>query len=145
MLQAKPIIPDRFWIVRDEHKKVGNIESDSGGYVVSVNGSQIRVKTLISLEEKITFEPPVKTAPDICANSVYGFPTPHPPHNAVFDVRHQLPLWTREPNSKSWLAAGWYRIKQHNHWRVSFCPKLILLDRYSYQGPFQTRQEAEQA
>jgi len=44
--------------------------------------------------------------------------------------------------SKSWFAAGWYSIKQHRSWKVLQNPKLIVLERYTYQGPFYTEEQA---
>jgi predicted HAD superfamily Cof-like phosphohydrolase len=44
-------------------------------------------------------------------------------------------------NPKSWFAAGWYRVKQHRKWKMVQHPKLITLERYDYQGPFQTKKK----
>jgi len=52
-------------------------------------------------------------------------------------------LFTRDTKSKSWYAAGWYMVKQHRAWKAVQNPKLITLQRYQYQGPFHTQQQAE--
>jgi len=54
-------------------------------------------------------------------------------------------LFTRNTKSKSWFAAGWYNIKQHRKWESVQHPKLIALQRYQYQGPFHTKDEANNA
>jgi hypothetical protein len=60
----------------------------------------------------------------------------------MWDVKHRLPLFTKENKSKSWYAAGWYAVKQHRAWRLLRNPKLIVLERYQYQGPFHTQESA---
>jgi len=65
------------------------------------------------------------------------------PNNGVFDVPHQVPLWTREPRSKSWYAAGWYLMRQGRGWITEFCPKMIMLNRNEFVGPFHSEQEAQ--
>ena len=144
MIKAKPVIPDQYWILRDDEGKIGNIESDGSGYTVSIKGSQARYQTLSMLTQRvpIAFEEISCTEPKKETNEAYGYPTTGTAYNAMFDVKHQLPLWTTEPNSRSWLAAGWYRVKQHRDWKVMQCPKLIMLDRYEFRGPFKTANEA---
>jgi hypothetical protein len=92
----------------------------------------------------IEFEPASrKIKPEPAGDLVYGYRTTSRPYNAIYDVKHQVPLWTKEERSKSWYAAGWYCIKQGRNWSVVNCPKLIALERYRYQGPFHTQQEAK--
>ncbi len=143
-LKAKTVIPDRYWILRDHNHKVGNIESDGDGFSLRINNSTVKFKTLDSLcqEIPVTFDIKYQQQKDD-QNQIYGYPTSAQPHNAVWDVKKQVPLWTKEPRSKSWMAAGWFRVKQHRDWQVMLCPKAILLDRYEYQGPFYSRQEAK--
>jgi hypothetical protein len=147
MIIAKPVIPDQYWILRDQDHKVGNIEIDSGEYVVSINGQRSRFKNLALLSNsiRIDFEdmPAINADGDDC--QVHGYPTMGKAYNAMFDVKHQLPLWTQEPRSRSWLAAGWYRVRQHRDWHIMQCPKLIILERYAYQGPFHSAEEAQQS
>jgi len=147
MIIAKPVIPDQYWILRDQDHKVGNIEIDSGEYVVSINGQRSRFKNLALLSNSIRID--FEDVPAITADSddcqVHGYPTMSKAHNAMFDVKHQLPLWTQEPRSRSWLAAGWYRVRQHRDWHIMQCPKLIILERYTYQGPYHSAEEAQQS
>jgi hypothetical protein len=147
MFKAKPVIPDQYWILRDDQGKIGNIEADVTGYVVSVNGAKSYFDNLNKLCEQVPVEfQTLDTVPDSddpC--QVHGYPTVSQAYNAVFDVRHQLPLWTAEPRSRSWMAAGWYRVRQHRHWQIMQCPKLIILERYEYQGPFRSLAEAQRS
>ena len=146
MIVAKPVIPNQFWILKDGDHKVGNIEAGADGLSVKI-GSQVQsYKNINILKERISikFESVNKSTTIKEKNSVHGFPTMGYPYNAIFDVKHQVPLWTREPKSKSWYAAGWYRVKQGRHWTTELCPKLITLQRYSYRGPFHTEEQANE-
>lgn len=146
MLQAKPVIPNQYWILRDEDRKVGNIEATADGVQVRINNQIQTFKNIGILKQrvKIAFEPvPKVKIPNQASHDVNGYHTTGRPYNAIFDVKHQVPLWTREPRSKSWYAAGWYAVRQGRRWRVVECPKLITLERYEYRGPFHTEQEAE--
>lgn len=145
MIVAKAVIPNQYWILKQDDRKIGNIESAPDGFQVRINDRIEMFKTIGTIKRRINidFEPAVRKVAQEATDSVYGYPTTHPPHNAVYDVRHQVPLWTREPRSKSWYAAGWFRIRQGRSWIVTECPKLITLERYQYQGPFRTREEAQ--
>ena len=148
MLQAKPVIPNQYWILRDEDRKVGNIEATSEGLQVKINNQIETFKNIRVLKQrvKVAFEPVrrsiVKTE-DV--SQVNGYATKGRAYNAIFDVKHQVPLFTREPRSKSWYAAGWYAVRHGRRWQIDECPKLIALERYEYRGPFHTQQEAERA
>lgn len=147
MILAKPVVPDQFWILKEDDRKIGNIQADSQGYSVCINNSVTRFKTLTNLQQRvpIDFEIIQRRAEPKPDNTVNGYPTTSFPYNAIFDVKHQLPLWTRDERSKSWYAAGWYLVRQHRSWKVENCPKLIMLERYEYRGPFYTKSEAESA
>ena len=54
----------------------------------------------------------------------------------MWDVQLKLPLYTKKSKSKSFFAAGWYKIKLKNRWKTVYSPKLIILQRNEYQGPF---------
>lgn len=146
MIHAKEVIPDQYWILRDQERKIGNIEATNNGYAVNLYGESVQVQTLSMLKQRlgdVAFESTERTATQDHVKSVHGWPTKSTAHNAMFDVKHQLPLWTTEPRSRSWLAAGWYRVKRNGRdWRVMFCPKLIILQRYEFQGPYASADEA---
>lgn len=145
MIIAKAVIPNQYWILRDDSGKVGNIEADpSGGFQVRIKNRVEKFRTIGNLKKKvgIDFQNIERSRQRSSKNEVYGYPTTGRPFNAIYDVRHQVPLWTREERSKSWYAAGWYLVKQGRRWTVEECPKLIMLDRYKYQGPFHSEQEA---
>jgi hypothetical protein len=73
---------------------------------------------------------------------VQGYPSGSRVYNPIWDVQHKLPLYTKNKKSRSWYAAGWYQVKQRRTWTIEQSPKLITLQRYQYQGPFYTKEEA---
>lgn len=147
MIVAKAVIPKQYWILKDHDRKVGNIEANDQGYQVILDGKITRYKTLNMLQQRtaIDFDNTVpKISKSTAKKEIYDYPTSHVPHNAMWDIRRKLPLWTTTARSKSWMAAGWYQLHYNRAWRTVFCPKVILLDRYQYQGPYRSQQEAEQ-
>lgn len=145
MIVAKAVIPNQYWILKQDDRKVGNIEAGPDGFQVKINNEVQKYKTLNKIQQRVAidFQPIIRSQPKVDANEVNGFPTTSKPYNAIYDVRHQIPLWTRDSRSKSWYAAGWYLIKQGRNWTTINCPKLIILERYKYQGPFCSEDEAK--
>ena len=78
----------------------------------------------------------------MCSSDL-GYPSGSRVYNPVWDVQQGLPLFTKKRKSKSWFAAGWYQVRQRKTWAVTQSPKLITLERYDYQGPFYTQEEAK--
>lgn len=137
MIIAKTVVPKRYWILKDQQGKIGNIESHDHGYNVRVKDSITTFKTLDLVRERMGVEfDETQTASAASEQQIYGYPTNCAPHNAMWDLKRRLPLFTSSVRSKSWLAAGHYKIKYNKNWRNAFCPKVILLDRYEFQGPF---------
>lgn len=143
MLQAKPVITDRFWILKRDDRKIGEVELDDRGYHVRIGDKKYYSKTLPRIEqgEPIQFESLNRARSDP-SNIVYGFDTGCDAYNIVWDARKRVPLFSKSPKSRSMFAAGWYAIQQHHAWRITKNPKVILLDRYNYRGPFHDRAQA---
>lgn len=144
-LIAKPVIDKQFWILQENNNKVGNIEACDGGYQVKINNQVIAQYKTIKLVERninVTFEtvpkPEKKTS-----NIVHGYQAAGRVYNPVWDVPQKLPVYTKTKKSKSWYAAGWYTVKKGRHWTAEQDPKLIVLKRYPYHGPYHTKKEAE--
>jgi len=145
-LIAKPIVDKQFWVIQQNEEKVGNVEACAGGYQVKINNQVIAQYKTIKLVERnvdIQFEPSAKIVKKkISTNTVHGFPTAGRAHNPMWDVPQKLPVYTKTKKSKSWHAAGWYTVKKGRKWEAMQDPKLILLQRYPYKGPFHTEEEA---
>lgn len=146
MIVAKPVINKQYWILKQDNRKIGNIQAGPNGYTVTILNKTVDYKTIPSLtrHEKVEFEKPLRS-PKPQHDQVHGYHTGCRAHNAMWDVKRRLPLFTKELKSKSWYAAGWYCVKQHRSWRVIHNPKLIVLERYAYQGPFYTEDQARES
>jgi len=146
-LIAKPIIDRKYWILQENNQKVGNVEAYDGGYQVRINNQVAQFKTIKMVEQRvhIQFEPggkAIKSRPE--TNLVHGYPVAGRVYNPMWDVPKKLPIYTKTTKSKSWFAAGWYRVKKGRNWTVVQGPKLILLQRYPYLGPFYTKETASE-
>ena len=142
---AKPVIDKQFWILQKDNQKIGNIEACDGGYQVKINNQIAQFKTIrmAARQVNIEFEPAIKKIKtSTTVNHVHGYPATGRIYNPMWDVPQQLPVYTKTNKSKSWIAAGWYNVKKGRHWRTVQGPKLIVLQRYPYQGPFYSEHEA---
>ena len=142
---AKPVIDKQFWILQENNQKIGNIEACAGGYQVRINNQIAQYKTikLAARHINIEFEPAVKhTNTQHRLDHVHGYPVEGRIHNPMWDVSQQLPVYTRTNKSKSWFAAGWYNVRKGRAWKTVLAPKLIVLQRYAYQGPFYSETDA---
>ena len=146
-LIAKPVIDRKYWILQENNQKVGNVEACDGGYQVRINNQVAQFKTIRMVEQRvhIQFEPGIKVAklrPE--TNLVHGYPVAGRVYNPMWDVPKKLPIYTKTTKSKSWFAAGWYQVKKGRNWTIVQGPKLILLQRYPYTGPFYTKETASE-
>lgn len=143
-LIAKPVVKNKMWIVEAyTGTKVGNIMAvEEGGFVYLHDNQREQFATIKLLSKKynIVFAKAEKVKREKLDNyDVYGFPTNTQPHNEVLDVQRYLPIYTKGSKSKSFFCAGYYIIKFSSTWVRAYCPKLITLNRYEYQGPFKTQ------
>ena len=144
MLVAKPVIDNEFWILQENNRKVGNVEACAGGYQVKINNQVAQFKTIRMAAQKVNikFESRPQSTTVVNDNQVHGYPTQGRVYNAMWSVTQQLPVYTRTAKSKSWFAAGWYRVRRGRVWQTMLAPKLIVLQRYEYAGPFHSESDA---
>lgn len=144
MNTAKILIPNKEWVVTENHKKIGAITKDKKGYHFSHKGKTVGFKSLNDLKSQLgieLFEESVKKKTieaDPKNYVIYDFPCSSKPYESVYSVKEKLPLFAKSAKSKSRYCAGYYVIKFRKGWVKSFCPKLITLQRYPYYGPFKT-------
>lgn len=146
MIKAKPVIANRYWILRKDGEKVGAVEATDDGYRVRIQNRVQQFKNIPSLRRtgEIEFVPPAKiTRP--APGRVHGYDTGCRVYNAMWNLRYKLPLFTKTAKSKSWFAAGWYAVRQNRHWRIERNPKLIVLERYQFHGPFHNEDQARES
>ena len=143
MIEAKPVIDKKYWILKKDNQKVGVLEAEPDGYTMRLLDQIGKFKTIPMVRKKldIEFVPAEKTTKP-ALDQVHGFETGCRAFNPMWDVKQRLPLFTKERKSKSWYAAGWYAVKQHRAWKLLRDPKLIVSERYQYQGPFHTQEAA---
>jgi len=148
-LHAKPIIDDKFWIVEKDGNRFATLRKNEDEHFILSNEAGIKIypnkESLTRQFGKDFFIAKiVKEKRDAEELEVHDFPTSTVPHNAMFDIKRKLPLFTKSGDSKSLYCAGYYTIKFEKGWVKSFCPKLITLQRYEYRGPFKTEIEMRQ-
>lgn len=149
LIQAKPIIDNKFWIVEDNGVKIATLRKNDENKFILSNEEGVRVfDTKKSITEQFGKDffvaKIIKEADDALPNEVHGFTTSTKPHNAMYDIQKKLPLFTKSSDSKSLYCAGYYVIRFDKGWVKSFCPKLITLQRYDFKGPFKTDLEMKQ-
>jgi hypothetical protein len=149
IIHAKPIIDNKFWIVEQDGEKFATLRKDEEDRFVLSNETGVKIfNTKESLTtqfgEDFFIAKIVKEAEDASPNEVHGYGTSSAPYNPMFDIKRKLPLFTKSEDSKSLYCAGFYIIRFDKGWVKSFCPKLITLQRYEYQGPFKTEIEMKQ-
>ncbi len=148
-IHAKPIIDNKFWIVEENGEKIATLRKNEDERFVMSNDNGVKIyetkKSLTDQFGKDFFVVKIlKEARDSLTLEVHGYPTSADPHNAMYDIQKRLPLFTKSGDSKSLYCAGYYVIRFDKGWVKSFCPKLITLQRYQYEGPFKTEVEMRQ-
>ena len=146
---AKVLVPNKVWILEDNGTKVGTLNKEKKGYSFFRKGNKIEIFSKSDMQNKLG----VSFPDDVSVKSkstkgepynVYDFLCGSKPHNPVYNIKKKLPIYAKSNKSKSLYCAGYYVIKFRKGWVKSFCPKLITLERYAYQGPFRTEDEMKQ-
>lgn len=148
-VQAKPIIPEKFWIVEKDGEKFATLRKNEDNRFVLSNELGVKIydtKEMLTRQfgKDFFIAKILKEADNSSVCEVHGFATSTEPFRAMFDIRRKLPLFTKSNDSKSLYCAGYYVIKFDKGWVKSFCPKLVTLQRYEFQGPFKTEFEMKQ-
>lgn len=143
MITAKTVVDRNYWILTQGDAKIGAITAGQDGYTVTIRGRQHRFRTITKLTNSLKIDLPV-AAPTANTNncSVHGYDPGCRAHNGMWHVKLKIPVFTKSAKSRSWYAAGWYSVQQARSWKIVRNPKLILLQRYRFQGPFHCREEA---
>ena len=146
---SKVLIPNKSWIIEEGGIKLGTLNKEKKGFSFFSKGNKLEIKDLgeiknyfgISTLEQTAGKSLSKISPTTNEPNVYDYPCSSRPHHPVYNVIKRLPIYAKSSKSKSLYCAGYYVIKFRKGWVKSFCPKLITLERYPYQGPFKTEQE----
>jgi hypothetical protein len=148
VLTAKQVVQNKFWIIEMGGEKVATLQASPTGLVLCNKDSREEFATIENLTDKydIVFDsgvakPTKKKDESSSKHLVNEFPVHSKPYNIVFDIKRQIPLFTKNEKSKSFYCAGYYIIQFKKHWTRSFCPKSITLARYPFKGPFKSKLE----
>jgi hypothetical protein len=145
---AKPVVKDKFWIVEQLGSKIATIQAvdENGGFVYVHDDQREHFPSIKLISKKYNIEfvkaEKAKREPE---HDIYGFPVVGVPYNQLLDVQRYLPIYNKGTKSKSYFCAGYYLVRFGSNWTQQFCPKLITLNRYEYQGPFKTAESAQQS
>ena len=142
-LTAKPIVKNQLWVITDGVTKVGNIEANSQGYNVTIGSQSHTFSTTKSIEKNVhlVFEKPEVRKKHIDVPFAH-WPTTGKTHNNFFDVKRKIHVYTKTPDSKCYYAAGYFNISINGHPQTQFCPKYIFIQRYPFNGPYNSKGEA---
>jgi hypothetical protein len=145
-VKAKPILDGKFWILEDRGTRVGTLRVDENNkYIVSSAGGGVSSfstrKSLTKEFGKDFFDVKTTISSVTETKEINGYSTSSTPYNTMYDVKRNLPLFTKSAKSKSLYCAGYYIIQFDKGWVKSHCPKLITLERYGYKGPFKSELE----
>jgi len=147
-MEVKALLQNKFWILEKEGVQVGTLSWDEERYVFASPketkflNSQSEIKEVLGID--LSTGVTISDSP-ITELEVHGCPTSVTPYNTIYDVKRQLPLFTKSEKSKSLYCAGYYIIKFDKGWVKSFCPKLITIERYISKGPFKTESSMKEA
>lgn len=150
--EAKVLIPEKEWLIRNGESKIGSISKEKKEFVFLKKGLRIKFRDLSEIQSQYGIEIPehlLKKTKKVNSNfnsdcSIYEFPCSSKPFEPVYNLKKRLPIFAKSSKSKSRYCAGYYVIKFRKGWVKSFCPKLITLERYPYYGPFKTEIEMKQ-
>ena len=147
-VSAKTLIENKFWILEEDGYKIGTLQkNDTKGWIfLGKKDDRVYFDDEDSLLKKFgcdifTEHTTRVVEEDRSDYDVHGYPVNQKPYNAMFNVQKQLPIYTKTPKSKSLFCAGYFIIKFEKGWRKAYCPKLITLQRYPFEGPMKTRIE----
>lgn len=142
-VHAKEIINGKFWILEDEGEKVATLSLADDKFLLADRKGTRFFDNTVSVETDFGKQIVWQNLEIIehHFNEVHGYHTSVKPFNAMFNIQKKLPLFTKSENSKSIYCAGYYIIKFDKGWVKSYCPKLITIEKYQYEGPFKTKIE----
>lgn len=142
MLKAIPIVKNKFWLVTsNDGNKVGSVKSSDRGLTYMHDNEEERFATIKLLKDKydISFETYKSSKNVEDQHEVYGYSTGnYKPYNPLWHVQLGVPVFTKEEKSRSFYCAGYYLVKERKKTKLHFCPKIILLERNEFEGPFKT-------
>ena len=141
-ITAKKVAND-YWVVQQNGNKVGFIRVKPKQTILNIGSKQEVFDSLEDITKKYQIALSTLPTTNSAGASCLGYPVKGQAFNPVWDIEHKLPLYTETKKSRAKRGAGYYMIqKNNNKWKLAYCPKLLLLIRNKYIGPFQTAENA---
>lgn len=147
MKYAKPVIKDKFWIVKDDSINIATVEKRKEEYVVIVENqkhvyqSQNQINEYF--KENIFDNTPKKEQTPVKQNfDIDGYSAKVKPHNIQwFDT---IPTYTKTSTSSDRYCAGFYGVRFEGGVFFSNNPKLSTITEkcIDFIGPYKTEMEA---
>lgn len=140
---AKPVLKNKFWVVQDnDGDQVATIQQLNNSKAVMLVSEAGRTAypsiKVLGKKHNIKIGRTISPSAPIEEGTVYGYSAEGGTYNVVYNLKKNLPLYTKLEASKSFFCAGYYIISFNGSWVKNYCPKLLTLDRNNYHGPFHT-------
>lgn len=146
--KVKVLVANQVWMVEEKGKKLGTLSKEKRGYAFFKKGTRVPLKDLSAVKQRFGADLFSNVSHDFSSKKkiqddklIYDYPCSSQPFNPVYNLKKKLPVFAKSSKSKSLYCAGYYIIKFRNRWVRSFCPKLITLERYPYNGPYKSEAE----
>tara|TARA_B100000989_G_scaffold187470_1_gene141060 strand:- start:9432 stop:9923 length:492 start_codon:yes stop_codon:yes gene_type:complete len=147
MRYARPVIKDKFWIVKDDNINIATIEKRKEEFVVIEDNTKVvydsEQQVVEHFKQNIFANTPKQQQKP--ANQKYdidGYPTKVEPQNIQwFDT---IPTFTKTDKSLDRYCAGFYGVRFEGGTFLSNNPKLSTITEkcLDFIGPFKTEMEA---
>ena len=146
MKYAKPVIKEKFWIVKDDNINIATIEKKNNNFLVIKDNNKIQFEDQQKVNDYFKqdiFANQPKVAKLIKeAHDIDGYPTKVMPYNIEwFD---KIPTFTKTPTSEDKYCAGYYGVRFEGGVFLSHNPKLQTLTEkcIEFLGPYKNEMEA---
>lgn len=143
---AKSVLSNKYWILESNGKKVGTIQAiEAGGFSLVANQERKKYASINSLsaEHNIFFDSKKTKKSSRNLNLIDDYPISGKAYNVIWNVKKKFAAYTKTKNSKCHYCAGYFVLKLQDEWQIVFCPKLIMVNRYEFLGPFKSLSDAE--
>lgn len=142
----------KVWEVKADEGRLGTVYQMDKGFIFAYQGQTNYFTTKKKLQDYVDTIQGGQLVPMVFkhkkesqSETVFDYPVTGKTYNHLLHVKHRAPVFTKEPNSKCFFAAGWYAVNFDGEWTVEFCPKLLVINRNEYRGPFKDESEARTA
>lgn len=143
----------KMWSLTNKEGRLGTVYQVEKGFIFAHQGKTDYFTSKKTLQDYVDTIKGGKLVPLVfnkpkeekISDTVFDYPADGKTYNHLIHVKYKAPVYTKEPNSKCFFAAGWYAVNIDGSWTVEFCPKLLVINRNPFKGPFKDESEARTA